>query len=134
MYVNSSDVGTRTEAVILSALAKAGYTVLMPFGPARYYSAIDSRDGNGIKTAQCKTGRLRAGCIVWMTCSQHQVTHVRTDYRGQVDYFSVWCPDLAEQVYLVPVNDVGIREGIRRLDPAKKLQPTIRWAKDYQVT
>jgi len=69
-----------------------------------------------------------------MTCSQHQVTHVRTDYRGQVDYFSVWCPDLAEQVYLVPVNDVGIREGIRRLDPAKKLQPTIRWAKDYQVT
>ena len=134
MYVNSSDVGTRTEAVILSALAKAGYTVLMPFGPARYDLAIDSRDGNGIKTVQCKTGRLRAGCIVWMTYSQHQVTHVRTDYRGQVDYFGVWCPDLAEQVYLMPVNDVGIREGILRLDPAKKLQPTIRWAKDYLVT
>jgi len=59
--VNSSDIGTRTEAVILSALANAGYTVLMPFGPARYDLAIDAHDGNSIKAVQCKTGRLRPG-------------------------------------------------------------------------
>jgi hypothetical protein len=31
--VNTSDKGTQTEAVILSELAKVGYTVLVPFRP-----------------------------------------------------------------------------------------------------
>lgn len=134
--MNTSDTGTRSEAVILSALAKAGYTVMIPFGPARYDLAIDRRDGEGIHTVQCKTGRLRRGCVIWVTCSKNPVTQVPVDYRGQVDYFGVWCPALPEQVYLVPVGAVGIREGCLRVTETSKFAShslNYRWAKDYQV-
>jgi len=136
--MRSFERGDLTEAVILSSLAKAGYTVLVPFGVARYDLAIDARDGNGVKTVQCKTGRLRNGCIIWATCSNHTLTHVRTSYRGQVDYFGVWCPDpdAGDDVYLVPVDAVGEREGALRITQPKirVQQAGLRWAKDFKIS
>ena len=99
-----------------------------------YDLAIDDGSGAGLKTVQCKTGRFRNGCIVWSSCSSHSLTHVKTGYRGQVDYFGVWCPDF-DDVYLVPVGEVGERESWLRADPAKngRKEENIRWAKDYKV-
>jgi PD-(D/E)XK endonuclease len=135
--VNTSDQGTQTEAILLSALAKAGYTVLVPFGPCRYDLAIDRRDGSRLLTVQCKTGRLRNGCILWSAASVHVLTQKRTDYRGQVDLFGIWCPDLPDQAYLIPVEEVGVSEGVLRVDPTQKfarVNHTYRWAKDYEIT
>lgn len=133
--MRSFERGSLTEAVILTSLAKAGYTVLVPFGVARYDLAIDARQGAGIKTVQCKTGRIRKGCIIFATCSKHTLTHVRTGYRGQVDYFAVWCPEYGEDTYLVPVDVVGDREGCLRIEPARNGQSAenFRWAKDFVV-
>ena len=134
--MNSSDKGTQTEAVVLSVLAKAGYTVLVPFGPCRYDLAIDLRDGSGIRTIQCKTGRVRNGCIIWSASSVNILTHERTDYRGQVDYFGVWCPGVPEQAYLVPVAEVGLREGCLRITPLRKFandSTAYRWASEYEI-
>ena len=131
--MKSYELGGQTEAVVLSALSKAGYTVLIPFGVARYDLAIDDGSGKSIRTVQCKTGRLRGGCVVWNAHSSHTLTHVRTSYRGQVDYFGVWCPDF-EDVYLVPVESVGSMEGSLRIDPPKIAVPgPCRWAKDFVV-
>jgi len=132
--VNTFQKGSQTEAVILAVLATAGYTVLVPFGVARYDLAIDDGRAAGLKTVQCKTGRFRNGCIVWSSCSSHTLTHIKTGYRGQVDYFGVWCPDF-DDVYLVPVDEVGEREGWLRVDPARngRKEENIRWAKDYKV-
>jgi hypothetical protein len=131
--MRSFEVGSRTEAVVLSALAKAGYTVLVPFGVARYDLAVDDRTGAGIKTVQCKTGRLRYGCVIFNTCSQDRGTKVRTSYRGQVDYFGVCCPG-TEDIYLVPVDKVGAMEGCLRIDPVKNNQRTsVRWANDFVI-
>lgn len=135
--MNSNDKGTQTEAVLLSTLAKAGYTVLVPFGPCRYDLAIDRQDGNGIQTVQCKTGRFRKGCILWNASSIHVFTHERTSYRGQADYFGIWCPGLPDDAYLVPVDEVGEREGVLRVEPLRKFAKTslgYRWAKDYKIT
>ena len=132
--LRSLERGGLTEAVILTSLAKAGYTVLLPFGVTRYDLAIDDRRGSGIKTVQCKTGRIRKGCITFATCSRHTLTHVRTGYRGQVDYFAVWCPEREDDTYLVPVNDVGQVEAWLRIEPSKNGQSSgVRWAKDYLV-
>ena len=134
--INTVDKGTQTEAVVLSVLAKAGYTVLMPFGPTRYDLAIDARDGLGIKTVQCKTGRIVKSCIVWSTCSVHTQTYVKTDYRGQADFFGVWCPAHGEDVYLVPVDEVGLREGSLRIDPVRlhgQQNREYRWADKFKV-
>jgi len=133
--MRSFERGGLTEAVVLSSLAKAGYTVLVPFGVARYDLAIDARDGRGLKTVQCKTGRIRNGCIIWATCSNHTLTYVRTSYRGQVDYFGVWCPEFGEDAYLVPVDAVGEREGALRITEPKirVRQSGLRWAKDFTI-
>jgi PD-(D/E)XK endonuclease len=131
--VNTSLKGDRTEAVVLSVLAKAGYTILVPFGVARYDLAVDDGTGEGIKTIQCKTGRIRQGCVAWNACSQNRDTKERRDYRGQVDYFGVWSPD-NDKVYLVPVGDVAVSEGRLRLDAAKNNQKFgVRLAADYEV-
>lgn len=134
LHVNPSEQGDRTEAVVLSVLAKAGYTVLIPFGVARYDLAIDARDGTGIKTVQVKTGRLVAGCIVFRAHSVDRTSRQRKDYKGQVDYFAVWCPAYGDAVYLVPVEDSPAGMGSLRIEPTKSHQAKgIRWAKDYKI-
>ena len=129
-----SERGDRTEAVVLAALAKAGYTILIPFGVARYDIAIDARNGSGIKTVQCKTGSLYRGCIIFRAHSIDHATQVRRHYRGQADYFGVWCPDFADNIYLIPVEDVGPSTVALRVTPVKNGQiKGIRWAEDYEV-
>jgi PD-(D/E)XK nuclease superfamily protein len=58
------DVGQRTEAIVLAELVRRGYRVLTPFGTnQRYDLAIDL--GDRFLRAQCKTGRLRRGTIIF---------------------------------------------------------------------
>lgn len=57
----------------------------------------------------------------------------RRDYRGQVDYFAVYCPE-TDKVYLVPVEDVGTNEGSLRVEPTlNEQQKGVRWAVDYEI-
>lgn len=128
-------VGTHTEARVLTALLEVGYVVLMPFGVTRYDLAFDPDDGTEIKTVQCKTGRLERGAI-WFSASSTRTygPATRKDYRGQVDYLGVWCPDV-DDVYLVPPEQVGRRSGCLRLEPTRNHQKhNIRWAKDFRLS
>lgn len=132
--MNSNDLGDRTEAAVLSALVRAGYTVLVPFGVARYDLAVDSRDGSGIKTVQCKTARLDRGCLIFRAHSMDRRSGTRRGYRGEVDLFGVWCSSLPDSVYLVPVGDVPETMGQLRVDPPNSKQVKgIRWASEYEV-
>lgn len=131
--MSPSDRGGTTEAVLIAALAKAGYLVLLPIGVARYDLAIDARDGTGIKTVQCKTARVDRGCIIWATASFDHATGMRASYAGEVDYFGVWCPDF-DDAYLVPVDLVPPRGGRLRLIPARNNQQSgVRWAEDFKI-
>jgi len=119
---------------VLSFLARAGYTVLVPFGVARYDMAIDFRDGSEIRTVQCKTGRYDRGCIIFRTHSLDRQTRIRKGYRGEVDYFGVWCSARPEAAYLVPAGDVPETMGWLRVDPVKNGQvEKINWAYKYEI-
>jgi len=127
--------GNRTEARVLAALLERYETILLPYGGnCRYDLAID--DGGNLLRVQCKTGQIRSGCVIFPTCSslQHRKPGTRSNYRGQADFFGVWCP-VTKTVYLVPVEDVGDRLGSLRIEPTRNNQSTgIRWAKDYELT
>jgi hypothetical protein len=57
----------------------------------------------------------------------------KRNYRGQVDYFAVYVPQI-QKYYLVPVDVVGTKEGVLRLEPTKnKQEKHIRWAKEYEL-
>ena len=60
---NTSEIGNRTEGIVLAALLQAGYRPLLPFGDGHPYD-IAFDDGGKLSRAQCKTGRLIRGAVV----------------------------------------------------------------------
>jgi len=131
--MNSKTIGERTEAIFLAEFLKRGKTVLLPFGDNQRYDLVLEERGSFFRI-QCKTGRIKNGTISFSTCSSYiHRDGGKRDYRGQVEYFGVYCPK-HQKVYLVPAGDVGKREGVLRLQaPMNHQVKKIRWARDYEL-
>jgi hypothetical protein len=131
MDISTNAIGARTEAVIMSALLRAGKTVLVPFGVQRYDLAFE--DADGFHRVQCKTGRIKGSVIKFEACSRHSRTLQRTPYHGDADYFGVYVPGQTT-CFLVPVEIIGPTEGSLRIDAPKNSQVKgILYAKDFLV-
>src|SRR5216683_1191567 len=138
---NPKATGERSQAYIIAKLLDVGYNVLIPYGDnTRYDLVIEDADGKFWRV-QCKTGWLEnnAAYIEFATASTYYHTragrtgHGRKDYRGQIDYFAVYCPE-TKGSYLVPVDHVGKTGGFLRLQPTKNNQEkNVRWVKDYEL-
>jgi hypothetical protein len=131
------DVGDRTTLAVMLALRENGFGVLVPFGEnTRYDLVID--DGARFSRVQCKTGRLRQGAVLFAVCSCYghhlRPGEARRDYRGEVDYFGVYCPETTA-VYLVPIEDLSVRvQATLRVEPTRNGQRCkIRFAADYEI-
>lgn len=133
-------LGDRSTAYVLARLLEVYETVLLPFGEnQRYDLVVETNDGEFLRV-QCKTGRLRGGAIFFPTASStyHHPNALGSSgnshhYRGQADFFGVYCPE-TDDVYLVPVEEVGIRMGALRVDPPRNNQSRgIRWAADFRI-
>jgi len=121
---NHKSTGERSEAVIIAKLLEVGYGVLTPLGEnKRYDLVIEDADGNFFRI-QCKTGWLESdGAVIeFATSSMYyrvrdgKLGHGRKDYRGQIDYFAVYCTD-TKKVYLIPVDHVGVTNAKLRVLP-----------------
>jgi hypothetical protein len=128
--MNTRSIGNLTEAKILAALVKAGYLVSYPFGDGHKYDLVID-DGKQLSRVQCKTGRVRGGVLKFNGCSMPGNGAKRQGYRGVADFFAVLNPE-DEQVYLVPVNEVGENDVSLRLIPTENGQfHRVRWAANY---
>src|SRR5579864_7928291 len=59
--------------------------------------------------------------------------HGRKDYRGQIEYFAVYCRDTGK-VYLVPVDHVGTTNArLRLVETENRQSKNVRWARDYEL-
>jgi PD-(D/E)XK endonuclease len=130
-------IGDRTTMAVMLALRELGYAVLVPFGEnTRYDVVID--DGLSLRRVQCKTGRLRLGSVIFSTCSSYghhpNPKILRRHYRGQVDFFGVYCPETAG-VYLIPIEDLPNQAtaALRVLPTRNRQRRRIRWAADYEI-
>lgn len=125
--------------MVLARLLEVYPMVLMPFGENQRYDLLIDDNGRFTRV-QCKTGRLRRGGVEFNTCSftYHHPNNQGTKeyqkhYRGAADVFGVYCKEV-DRVYLVPVDDVGIRACFLRIEPTKNAQAKkVRWAKDYEL-
>lgn len=131
--MNSKDKGNVTESRFVFEFVKLGYNVLLPFGDnCRYDMVIEQ--GNNFYRIQCKTGQYKNGCVRFNTCSSQ--THRgkgKQSYRGQIDYFAIYCIEL-DKCYICHVNNVNIHEGVFRVEPTKNHQnKRVRWAKDFEL-
>jgi hypothetical protein len=128
------DVGLRTEAVILAELTKRGYRVLLPFGYNQRYDLVLEIDGSFMRV-QCKTGRLRDGCVIFRAQSVRSNSRkaVIRDYKDDVELFVVHCPDTGG-LYVIPIDDATRTQGTLRIDPTANGQDRrVRWARDYEL-
>lgn len=130
--MNTTELGSISEGMVISALLKNGYSVSLPFGGGLRYDFI-ADNGKSLYRIQCKTARVRNGAVQFPTASVQRDTGVRTSYEGQVDLFGVYCPD-NDKVYLVPVKDLPKNLGILRIDTPKNNQSKgVKWANEYEV-
>jgi PD-(D/E)XK nuclease superfamily protein len=108
-----------------------GYQVSVPWGENHRYDLIVEKE-NTLLRIQVKTGRLRMGSIWFNAYSSHAHRNGgQRSYRGDADYFGVYCPDV-QRVFLVPVEDVTENQGCLRWARAKNSQSRkIRWADRY---
>ncbi len=128
------DVGQRSEAAILSELVRRGYSVLLPFGVNQRYDLVLDLGDRYIK-AQCKTGRLRNGVVLFSTKSVQCNTRrtVVKNYDGDADVFLVYCPDIG-RVYCVPVEEAPIGYMYLRVKPTLNGQEHgVNWASHYEL-
>jgi len=133
MIPNPTTKGKRTEAAILHALVQLGMSVLIPWNEERYDLAVD--EGNRVVRIQCKTGRLRDGCVGFKTCVMDSRRPLGDGgYHGQIDAFGVYCPQNGK-TYLIPIEDVpAVTYAVLRIDAPLNGQTTgIRWAHKYEI-
>jgi hypothetical protein len=133
---DTKSVGDRSEAVVLSALVRAGYLVSIPFGENHRYDLI-ADDGSRLLRIQVKTGRLRNGSIFFPCSSTHQ--HRRSGptatraYFGQIDTLAVYCPETGK-VYMLPESELVRTAGTLRVAPTMNRQKrNIRWAQRFEL-
>lgn len=128
------DVGHMSEAAILSELVKRGYRVLTPFGVNQRYDLVLETDGRFLR-AQCKTGRLRKGVVLFSTRSvQSNRNRIQVrGYKGEVDLFLVFCPE-NEAIYAIPAAEASIGSmGLRVDRPRNGQLKGVRWARDFEL-
>lgn len=131
---DTKTIGDRSEVEVMAALIHAGYLVSIPFGENHRYDLIAEKE-NRLYRVQVKTGRLRNGAIAFNCYSSHSHRNGTScrSYAGEVDYFGVYCPQVAS-VYLVPIEDAATVSGRLRLVAPKNGQgKRIRWALPYLV-
>jgi hypothetical protein len=130
-------IGDRTTLAVMAALQEAGFSVFIPFGENTRYDLV-SDDGNELARIQCKTGRLRDGAVRFATCScyghHRDPSTARRHYRGQIDYFAVYCPETGG-VYLIPIDDLSPNvSAALRVTPSRNGQRRgIREAAPYEI-
>lgn len=135
---NHKAIGELSQAYIIAKLIEVGYNVLIPYGDSIRYDLMIEDENGRFWRVQCKTGWMdkAKSVIKFATASSYNSTmknKVWRHYRGQCEYFAVYCPE-TRGVYLLPVDQVGLTQAMLRLKPTENNQEKgVRWAEDYEI-
>jgi len=134
---NTNSIGEISESAIITRFLQLGCGVLTVYGGNQRYDLIIEYEDEKFWRVQCKTARIQDnGTVVAFDTANHNVALKNSryrHYRGQCDYFAVYCEEL-NKVYLIAVDEVGTTRTNLRLVPAKNNQEkNVRWARDYEL-
>lgn len=143
-HENTAQRGLIGQTIILARLVELGKEVLLPWGDHRrydiaYYEPAERDHPARLVRIQCKVGWFYddGAEIEFSTMSvlvKPGKGHVRRGYRGEIEYFAVYCPN-NRKTYLIPVDDVpdGSKAKMRLKSAKNNQQQGILWAKDYEI-
>lgn len=89
----------------MGRLVDAGIPLLVPWGDNARFDLV-AVFGDTFLRIQCKTGRLKNGCVSFLACG---VGRDGLRYRylpGEIDYYGIRCLETGE-IYLVPYKETG---------------------------
>jgi len=129
---NTKSKGEKTEACVLAKLLLRNDVVLIPFGDNQRYDLVIDRGGKFLRV-QCKTGRIRNGCLDFNTFSTSGGGPKRS-YIGEIDLFGIYCPDNGK-TYLIPIEHCSEKSGRFRIDPPMNNSciSKVKWASAYEI-
>lgn len=131
MPLTPSEIGAIAEREVAYALERAGWCVYLPHLAAHARIDLIAVRGDDLLRLQVKTSTVRDGALFFRTCSK--TGNVPIDYRGQIDAFGVYSPDL-DRVYVVPIGVTATRRCYLRLEPTKSGQVKgTRLAADFEL-
>jgi hypothetical protein len=124
--------GNATEAVVLSALVRRNFHVLIPFGDGHPYDLVVHLGDASFLRIQCKTAWSSQGCLVFNSRSTDHGGGPQS-YLGLADIFGIYFPP-NQSVYLVPIDAVANFKGRLRLQPPLNNQKRrIRLAANFEI-
>ncbi len=124
--------GNTGEAMVLAALVRRGFDVLVPFGEGLAYDLAVDLEGKCFLRIQCKTAWPQRGCLVFNSRTTDH-GRGRQSYRGLADIFGVYFPP-SGSVYLVPIDAVAEFAGRLRLKPTLNNQiKGVRFAVEFEI-
>jgi len=126
-------IGAKSESIVMAAMLSMGLDILIPFGHNHRYDLV-VESNRGFIRIQCKTGRkTTTGSIIFNTSSVGTGTKERKNYKEDIDYFAVYCPQTSG-VYMVPVISVPDTVGTLRTNSPKSNRPRkLLYAQDYEI-
>lgn len=130
--MNPKEKGEITEYIIIAQLLKDGFSVSKPCGDSQRYDLLVDIESKILKI-QCKTARTKDKILTFDCCSNNWNTKIKKSYKGEIDYFMVYSPDL-DKMYIAHVDNVGSTACFLRLYKPDKNNSNIRWAKDYEYS
>ncbi len=134
--LSSQVKGDIAEFRIICALMTKGCKVFKSCTENCRYDLVFEFENKFYKV-QVKSAKYNSdkGIIVVGTKSVKCTTGECKSYKGEVDYFGVYCPEL-DKCYLIPETNLppsGLAIHLR-VDPVKNSQIVkINWAKDYEL-
>lgn len=126
------DVGSASEARIVSELIKAGWKVCVAWNQNIRYDLVGDYKGK-LYRIQCKTAWRVGGNITFNVNSSNSRIKGKS-YAKEADLFGVYSPD-TDKVYLVPVpknKNVSTRS-LRLTKPKNNVKKNIHWARDFEL-
>lgn len=128
--------GDASEALALWKLAEVGLTVLVPWGDNARFDLVAVINHTFLRI-QCKTGRLRAGCVIVRTFGVGRDGKCYRYIAGEFDCYAVRRLETGE-LYLVPFGEAGTSTQPQlRVEPPRpnstggRQVARIRWASRY---
>lgn len=127
---NTTKIGNTTVAKVLGALAGRDKIVLMPFGEGLRYDLVLDEKGTFVRV-QCKTGKLKKGCVVFKNYSVTGAGSRR--YDDSVDAYGIYCPQNGKCYFISAKECAGYQTALR-VEPAKNgMKKNIRHAERYEI-
>ena len=117
LLTNNKEKGRAGMSMAIAYFGSNGYTVSIPMNDTQWYDLIVEKDGV-FKTVQCKATTTKDNTIFLRSCGGNKGVSYDNVLDHPVDL--LFCLDNAQQMYLIPVEEIRLSGNKKSITISKK--------------